>query len=118
VIFILRVLLRNQWLATAGFMMIFAVQASLQSDHPLLDGIATFVVFGLIAGLVLRLGLLALAVFIFLDGIASNIQATANTSAWYFGDNVLLLAAILALAAWGFHTSIAGRRLWKQDLLG
>lgn len=118
VIFILRVLLRNQWLATAGFMLIFALQASLQSDHPMLDGIATFVVFGLIAGLVLRFGLLALAVFIFLDGITSNIQATANTSAWYFGDNVLLLAAILALAAWGFHTSIAGRRLWKQDLLG
>jgi serine/threonine-protein kinase len=117
VLFILRVLLRNQWLATAGFMLIFAFQGSLQSSHPWLDGIATFIVFGLIAGLVLRFGLLALAAFIFVDGILNAIQATTNTSVWYFGNNVLLLAGVLALAAWGFHTSIAGRKLWKQDLL-
>jgi hypothetical protein len=117
VLFILRVLLRNQWLATAAFMLIFAIQASLQSSHPLLDGIATFIVFGLIAGLVLRFGLLALAAFIFVDGILSAIQPTTNTSVWYFGNNVLLLAGVLALAAWGFHTSIGGRKLWKQDLL-
>ncbi len=117
VLFILRVLLRNQWLATAGFMLIFALQASLQSSHPVLDGIATFIVFGLIAGLVLRFGLLALAVFIFVDGVVNGIQPTLDTSAWYLGNDIVLLAGILALAAWGFHTSIAGRKLWKQDLL-
>jgi serine/threonine-protein kinase len=118
VIFVLRVFLRNQWLATAGFMLIFAAQSALQSNHPVIDGIATFVIFGLIAALVLRFGLLALAVFIFVDSVASAVQATTNTSAWYFGNDLLLLAGVLALAAWGFHTSIAGRKLWKQDLLG
>lgn len=117
-LFILRVLLRNQWLATAGFMLIFTVQSTLQSSHPVLDGIATFVVFGFIAGLVLRFGLLALAVFIFVDGVVNAIQPTTNTSAWYFGNGLLLLAGVLALAAWGFHTSIAGRKFWKHDLLG
>ncbi len=118
VIFMLRVLLRNQWLATAGFMLIFSALQYFQGSHPIQDGIASLVVFGLVAGLVLRFGLLALATFIFVDSLVTYTQVTASTSAWYFGHDVLLLASILALAAWGFHTSIAGRRLWKQDLLG
>ena len=117
VIFILRVLLRNQWLATAGFMLIFAAQNALQGNHLLIDGIAGFVVFGLIAGLVLRFGLLALAAFIFMDSVVSAVQVTTNTSAWYFSNDLLLLAGVVALTGWAFHISIAGRRLWKQNLL-
>jgi hypothetical protein len=117
VIFILRILLRNQWLAIGGFMLIFAAQNALQSDHPLIDGTAGFIVFGMIAGVVFRFGLLALAAFIFLDSIVSGVQVTANPSAWYFTNDLLLLAGVLALAGWAFHTSIAGRRLWKHDLL-
>ncbi len=118
VIFILRVLLRNQWLATAGFMLIFATLQYLQSNQPVEDGIAALVVYGLVAGVVLRFGLLALATFIFVSSVMVYTLATTNTSAWYFGNDVLLLGSVLALAAWAFHTSIAGRKLWKQDLLG
>jgi predicted Ser/Thr protein kinase len=117
VIFILRVLLRNQWLATAGFMLIFSALQYFQSGHPIQDAVASLVVYALVAGLVLRFGLLALATFIFVDILVSYTQPTTFTSAWYFGNDVVLLASVLALAAWGFHTSIAGRRLWKQDLL-
>jgi serine/threonine-protein kinase len=117
VIFMLRVLLRNQWLATAGFMLIFSALQYFQSGNPIEDTIASLVVYGLVAGLVLRFGLLALATYIFVDIVISYAQPTTSTSAWYFGNNVLLLASVLALAAWGFHASIAGRRLWKQDLL-
>jgi serine/threonine-protein kinase len=117
ILFILRVLLRNQWLASAGFALLFGLQNGLQSNHPWIDGIAGCIVFGLIAALVLRFGLLALAVFIFVDNVLSNVQATANISAWYFGNDLLLLASVLILAAWGFHTSLGGRRIWKADLL-
>jgi serine/threonine-protein kinase len=116
-IFMLRVLLRNQWLATAGFVLIFAALEYFQSSHSIEDGVAALVVYTLVAGLVLRFGLLALATFIFVNILVSYTQPTTSTSAWYFGNDVLLLASVLALAAWGFHTSIAGRRLWKQDLL-
>jgi hypothetical protein len=75
------------------------------------------VVYALVAALVFRFGLLALSAFIFVDSLITYTQVTASTSAWYFGNDVLLLGSVVALAAWGFHTSIAGRRLWKQDLL-
>ena len=117
VIFMLRVLLRNQWLATAGFMLIFSALQYFQSGNPIEDSIASLVVYGLVAALVLRFGLLALATFIFVNLVVSYSEPTTSTSAWYFGYDVLMLASVLALAAWGFHTSIAGRRLWKQDLL-
>ena len=117
IIFILRILLRNQWLAIAGFMLIFAAQNALQSNQPLIDGTAGFIVFGLIAGVVFRFGLLALAAFIFVDALVGGVQVTANPAAWYFTNDLVLLLGILALAGWAFQTSIAGRRLWKHDLL-
>jgi serine/threonine-protein kinase len=117
VIFILRVLLRNQWLATAGFILIFSALQYFQSSHPIEDAVASVVVYALVAALVFRFGLLALSAFIFVDSLITYTQVTASTSASYFGNDVLLLGSVVALAAWGFHTSIAGRRLWKQDLL-
>jgi hypothetical protein len=38
-------------------------------------------------------------------------------SAWYFGGTAFALAVALALAAWAFHTSRGGRKLWKEDFL-
>jgi predicted Ser/Thr protein kinase len=117
VIFLLRVLLRNQWLACAGFMLIFAALSYFQSNHPITDGLLALVVYGWVAFIVLRFGLLAMSVYIFVDGLLTNVQATMHTSAWYLGNSLFLLACVVGLAAWGFHRSIAGRRLWKQDLL-
>jgi hypothetical protein len=117
IIFLLRVVLRNQWLACAGFTLIFATLNYLQSSHPIVNGAVGLLVYSLISFVVLRFGLLAMAVYIFVDGLISAVQPTMQTSSWYFGNNLFLLACVLALAAWGFRTSIAGRKLWKQDLL-
>jgi serine/threonine-protein kinase len=118
VIFVLRVLLRNQWLATGGFVLIFSALEYFQGSQHIQDVVAALIVFSLVAGLVFRFGLLALATFIFVQSVVISTQVTASTSAWYFGNDVIILASVLALAGWGFHTSIAGRKLWKQDLLG
>jgi hypothetical protein len=66
----------------------------------------------------MRLGLLALAVGIFLDGLLISLPVSVNTSAWYFGDTVLALGSVVAIAAWGFWASIGGRKLLRQDLFG
>jgi len=117
-IFLLRVLLRNQWLASVGFALIFAaLNYFAASSHAWINGLAGFVVFGLIAFVVLRFGLLALAMYIFVDALLGKVLPTMQPSAWYFGNDLFLLAFVVALAAWGFHTSIAGQRLWKQDLI-
>ena len=51
-------------------------------------------------------------------GLTRDLPITSNASAWYFANAAFMVASVLALAVWGFVTSIAGRRLWKQDLFG
>jgi hypothetical protein len=38
-------------------------------------------------------------------------------SAWYVGASLLSLAVAAAVAGYGFHTALAGRPLFKDDLL-
>ena len=118
VLFLLRGLVRNQWLAGAGMALIFATLNALSSTHPIFDGVESFFFHGLLALLILRFGLLALAGMILAETLLNSIQFTSNVGAWYFGDSALIFGAVLAMVCWGFYRSIAGQRLWKEDLFG
>lgn len=74
--------------------------------------------YGLVAVLVARYGLLVLAVGTFVYEILDGLQMTFNPSAWYFGNGMIGLAAVTAIAIWAFYTSTGGQRLWKADLFG
>ena len=115
-LFLLRVLLRNEWLAAASFVLLFTAFAVVGADRPMANTLANAVAYTLTAVVVLRLGLLTLAVGIFVIDLLTIGPATWQPSAWYFGSTVFVLASIVALAVWALHTSIAGRRLWNPDL--
>jgi serine/threonine-protein kinase len=116
-LFLLRALLRNQWLTGAAFALLFTIPTFLGSQHPIVDGLETLLAYGLVAAVAWRFGLLALGVYIFSNGVVESTQATLHTGAWYFGNDLFLLAFILGLAVWGCYTSMAGQKLWKQNLL-
>ena len=116
IIFVLRVVLRNQWLASAGFVLLMSTLGYFQNTHAL-AAVVVVIIYSLVAFLVLRFGLLTLAVYIFADGLLDNTQPTFDPSVWYFGNNLIVLAAILFLVAWSFRTAVAGQRLWTRDLL-
>ena len=116
VLFLLRVLLRNQWLAGAAFVLIFAVPRLLGSNYPLVDLPAQLLIFGIAAVVVLRFGLLALASGIVIANLLLSAPVTGNASAWYFASAVFVLLSVVALATWAFQASVAGQKLWKQDL--
>jgi hypothetical protein len=114
-IFLLRALLRNQWAAGVVLALIVASSNLLQS-HPFFNmSVAFLLLFGL-AFLVLRWGLLSLCAAILFNEV-TNVPG-ARTSAWYFGGTAFLLAVAVALAVWAFHTSLGGRKLWKEDFFG
>jgi hypothetical protein len=56
------------------------------------------------------------AIGTFVTAMLMNAPATLDTSAWYFGDALLLIAVAAGLATWGLYVSLAGR-LWKMDSL-
>jgi hypothetical protein len=116
-IFLLRALFRNQWIAAAVFALIFAAVQFLGAGQAWTDAIEAFVAFFITAFLLLRWGVLALIAENFANILFNAIPFTTHTSAWYFGYAVFMMAALLALAVWGFRTATAGRRLWKTNLL-
>jgi serine/threonine-protein kinase len=108
-LFLLRVVLRRQWFAAAAFAGVFGLLSAMGNDHPWIGGLMGIVYFGSGAIVVLRCGLLAFAVGVFVSALLMDVPATLDTSAWYFGSMVLLMATVVGLAGWGLHTAITGR---------
>jgi len=114
-LFLLRVLLRNQWLAAVVTALFFTLLNALSSDHPVINGVESMLIYVIIAITLVRLGFLALAAGLFVGGVLYSVPVTFDPSAWYFGSSLFMVGSVLVLAAWAFRTSIGGQRLWKQD---
>jgi hypothetical protein len=115
ILFLFRVLLQKSWLAAIGFVLLFTALKSVSSDYPAVEWPIQAVLYTAVAAGALRFGLVALAVALFTADSALNIPVTLNPSAWYFTNATLALAAIAALAIWGFYTALAGHVPWKTE---
>jgi len=116
IIFLLRVLLRKQWLAAAAFTLIYTALATLGTDHPVVTAPFEILIYAIAAVVVVRLGLVALAAGIFTADLLGNLPHSTDFSAWYATTPLLALVVVVAMAIWGFRTSLAGRPLLKQEL--
>ena len=116
VLFLLRLLLRNQWLAAAGFAIVFAVPSAIGHSDWALNGLWNLLAFGLAGVGVLRFGLLALAVGVITGGLLGP-EPSLQTSAWYFGNSAFFTFSAVALLVWAFYTSMGGRRAWRVAFL-
>ncbi len=115
--FLLRALVRKQWLAAACFIILFAGNTMLQSNHPVISGIFTAMQGALAIFTLIRFGVLPMVVGIFVSSLLPEFPVTADFSTWYAGSNIFALASVLALGAWSFHTTLAGRRLFQEGFL-
>jgi tRNA A-37 threonylcarbamoyl transferase component Bud32 len=116
-LFILRVLLRNPWLAAVAFVGIWTAIQTLGGDHPAIN-IPTWIAIYSIAALALvRFGLVTLAVAVFTADSMGNVPLTLNPSTWYFNSTLFAGLAVLLLAVWSFKEAIAGQKIFSADLL-
>jgi serine/threonine protein kinase len=116
VMFLLRVVLRNKWLAAAAFVAIFATMATLSNDHPQYMGPMYVIVFSIAAFAVSRFGLVTLAVGIFAVDTFLSSPFTLDFSRWYSTTFLAVFLSILAIALWGFYASLGGQKLWQNDM--
>jgi protein kinase-like protein len=116
VVFLLRIVLRNKWLAAAGFIAVWTTMNTLQNPHPEILAPVWFVVFCIAAYAVTRFGLITLTVAIFTANVLLNVPYALDFSAWYATDAFAVLLSFVAIAAWGFYTSLGGKSLLKEDL--
>ena len=115
-LFVLRTLLRKQWAAALAFAALFATLDFVGSDQPLVDGPTSFVLMLMIAAVVVRFGLLSLAVSVFVTNTLVSVPLSSDTGAWYLTNAALPMGVVLGLAAWALYSSTGGR-LWQHDNL-
>ena len=113
--FVLRVLLRRQWIAVAVFLLLFgAVTGVLFSGHSVIGACFGVLAVSFFLAALLRFGVLAAIICIF---VPPDLPLTTDFSAWYSGSTVFVVAIVLALTAYAFYTAVAGRPLFKAGFL-
>jgi serine/threonine-protein kinase len=108
--------LRAEWIAAVLFVAIFVGMRSLQSTHLAVDIPTIFLIYGVLVLIVLRFGLVPLAVGAFTVDMFGNVPFTADFSAWYASTTVLALLVVVALAGWGFYPSLGGEPVWNVEM--
>ena len=105
-LFLLRLVLRKQWLAACGYVLIWTPIWSIGVGHPYVSWFAAGVSCTLVVFLLTRFGLVALISYT-CARLMLNYPITADLSIWYAGGTTVLpLAVILALAGWALHTAV------------
>jgi hypothetical protein len=115
VLFLLRAILRRQWLAGLIFVALFTAVGTNNGVH---YGVVWYYPALLFAGiystllvLLIRYGFFAIAVALFAINPGINLVFTTNFSAWYGLSSWVMLAVIAGLALFGFKLSLGGRPL-------
>ena len=115
ILFLLRLVLRKDWIAGAAFAVILAFATNFASATPWVDLPLAGLVFAVFALALLRFGLLAGIVtsavgqFLALGGVL-------DFSTWYAGMAAMPFLLVALLVVYGFRTSLAGRKLFTQEL--
>ncbi|HXT77448.1 MAG TPA: serine/threonine-protein kinase [Candidatus Eisenbacteria bacterium] len=113
---ILRVLVRNTWLAAALFVALYTLPKVLGSNHLVVDLIVWATIYAIAAVGLVRFGLIVLGVSSLLANVLLNLPYSLDFSNWYASQTLFIAGIFVAIGAWGVYTSLAGKPLWKEEL--
>jgi serine/threonine-protein kinase len=111
----LRYLLRKHWATALAFVVLFVTLDSLGKGRAELFVPVRVLIYGIAAFALVRFGLIALAVAVFVANTMLNVPVTLDFSRWYATTAMAVPLAIVALAIWGFYTALGGQRLIRED---
>jgi Protein kinase domain len=114
---LLRVVVRNRWVAAALFVAIFTIPHLVGSDHIVVDTIVWVTIYSIAAIGVVRFGLIVLGVSSLMANVLLNLPYTLDFSNWYASQSLFIALIFVAIGAWGVYTSLVGKPLWKDELL-
>ena len=109
----LRVGMRKDWLAT-GLFLLMASFSNFGGEYPWFAFGATLVLFSLIVLVLKRFGLIALIVGLVVQNLLIAFPAASHFSRWYATSGIFALVTILFLAAYGFHSALAGQPIFSH----
>lgn len=113
---LLKLLLRKTWIVVP-LMSLMLIAMFMGAGDPI-SNVAIGVVFMVLFWTVLyQFGLLSILIFLTVDSLLMEMPLTFHLSAWYSGSTWITALVIAALTAWGFYVSLAGRPVFKDELL-
>jgi hypothetical protein len=115
-IFLVRTILRRDWLAIAAIVLLVAAAVS-PTNITVFGRVANGFMAGFAMLVLLRFGVLPLMAGAFVHAILLRLPITLDLSVWYSAASLVALGTVLALAGWSFRHALGGRRVWKGDLL-
>jgi Protein kinase domain len=122
VLFLLRALLRKEWVAAGAFVLFFTVFLNATVLFAGGRSAAVALVIGLIQNglivfLLIRLGLLALVTSVVFYFCFLSLPLTTQGSAWYAGISLTAILLMAAIAFYGFYTSLGDRPVFGGAVL-
>lgn len=114
--FLLRAILRRQWLAAVVFALLFA-SVRLADDYPLAEGGIAVATATLALWTLIRCGVLPMVLAVFVSSVLPNTPLTWDLSVWYAGTVVFSILLVIAIALYSAYTALAGRPLFSGSLL-
>ena len=112
VLFLLRALLRKEWVASLAWVLLLSVFLSLGANSVPIALVYNLIVQGVTVFLLRRLGLLWLVVAIVFASLLARLPLTTQMSSWYAGLSLAGILLMAAIAFYGFYTSLGGRPIF------
>jgi hypothetical protein len=110
VLFLLRAVLRKQWLAGLAFVLIYA-GIRWGGQGPWYTPLFLLAIWTTLVVVMLRFGVFATMCLVFVIDAPLSLLFTTDFSAWYGQSSWAILALIAGAAMWGFRISLGGRPL-------
>jgi Protein kinase domain len=112
VLFLLRVLLRRDWLAAIASILIFTATQVFQAESRWIVLPILFLSFALYFFVLMRVGLVSsIVAIIAVVALGQDFPVTFQASAWYSSAGYATAALIVSLAIYGFRNSLGGNPL-------
>jgi len=112
--FLLWLVLRRTWVAVQVALLIFTLVLIQTPDYPLQALLASAVACALWLFILLRAGLLPLAVATTVAALLGAVPLTLDPTAWYAPGSAMVLLAVLGLGASGFVVALNGRKAFPD----
>jgi hypothetical protein len=112
VLFLLRLVLRKEWLAAIAAVILFSVP-NLGPEYPIATLAFSALIWLSILLVLKRFGLLVLITGLVVQNVLVLFPVTVHLSRWYAAPALTGLTVIAALAFYGFHTARAGQPIFS-----
>jgi serine/threonine-protein kinase len=118
ILLLMRVLLRRQWAAVAGAVVVVSTTFTLLQFYPSPIAWLSMCLISLVWVLVMvRFGFLVIVFSQLFQNGGNFLPVTTDPASWYFGRSTFVFVLLAALLIYGFHRSRAGQPLFKRSLL-